>query len=65
MAPEQQPRELRIPLPGGGDIYVSGRWPVSQARWDFFLGVLEAMKPGLVSDDDPALALPVPEREQQ
>lgn len=55
--------DLRVPLPGGGDIFVSGQFPVTQSDWDFFLTVLDAMKPGLVAAA-PALALPVPEGEQ-
>lgn len=51
MTTDPEVRTLRIPLPGAGDIEVRGAFPVTQARWDFFLSVLGAMRPGLVSDD--------------
>jgi hypothetical protein len=62
---EREVRELRIPLPGGEDIQVTGRFPVTQANWAFFLSVLEAMRPGLVSDDLPNFMVPGPEGEQR
>ena len=38
-----------IPLPGGRHLLIEGDFPVSEAEWDQFIAVLDAMKPGLVS----------------
>jgi hypothetical protein len=38
-----------IPLPGGRHLLIEGDFPVSEAEWDQFVAVLDAMKPGLVS----------------
>jgi hypothetical protein len=38
-----------IPLPGGRHLLIEGDFPVSEAQWDQFIAVLDAMKPGLVS----------------
>jgi len=45
---------LTIPVPviGGSPITVEGIFPVTEAAWEQFLAVLNAMKPGLVRSED-------------
>jgi hypothetical protein len=44
------PHPIVVPLQGGGQVALVCRWPVTQAQWEHFMAVLEAMKPGLVKD---------------
>lgn len=48
---------LSIPVPviGGKPVTIEGQFPITEAAWDQFLAVLQAMKPGLVSRDDDEL----------
>jgi hypothetical protein len=41
---------LAVPIIGGAAVTVEGQFPISEAAWSQFLAVLNAMKPGLVSD---------------
>lgn len=43
---------IPIPLLGGASVTVSGSFPISESAWQQLMHVLEAMKPGLVIDDD-------------
>jgi hypothetical protein len=53
--PPVQPKAgiVTIPvlLPGSDPVVVSGRFPISEAAWEQFRAVLDAMKPGLVSNE--------------
>ena len=42
---------LTIPVPviGGAPVPIEGEFPISEAAWSQFMAVLNAMKPGLVS----------------
>lgn len=42
-----------IPLPGRAPVIVEGEFPVTEQQWAQFMAVLNAMKPGLVSEDQP------------
>lgn len=33
-------------------VVITGRWPLSNTQWEYLMGVLTAMKPGLVRDPD-------------
>lgn len=37
-----------IPLPSGGMVALEGPFPIPEPDWDYLLGVLEAMRPGLL-----------------
>lgn len=38
-----------IPIPGGREITIEGPFPLTVTEWAYFMAVLEAMEPGLVS----------------
>jgi hypothetical protein len=41
----------QIPLPDSqADIHVEGPFPLSETDWDYFMALLEAMKPGLTEN---------------
>ena len=43
-----------VPLPGGERILtVSAPFPLTEHEWEHFLDVLNAMKPGLVKEENP------------
>lgn len=58
---------IPVPLLGAEPVYVTGNFPLSEANWEQFVRVLEAMKPGLVMPSAgaernlPPTASPVPE----
>lgn len=45
---------IPIPLVGQGPVYLSGAFPISGPNWDHMIRVLEAMRPGLVTLEQPA-----------
>jgi hypothetical protein len=45
-----------IPLVGGKQVILEGEFPLSEAAWQGFLGVLQAFKPGLVEAEGAATA---------
>jgi hypothetical protein len=45
---------IPIPLVGEGPVYLSGAFPISGSNWDQMIRVLEAMRPGLVTPEQPA-----------
>jgi hypothetical protein len=52
-------KTLTIPVPviGGAPVLIEGEFPITEAAWNQFMAVLNAMKPGLVSQpvgDEPA-----------
>ena len=49
------PSTYRIPLPGGNDIVIEGDFPLTAEEWEFFVHILDVMKPGLIQ---PAPAAP-------
>ena len=53
-APLNGTRNIPVPIMGGSFISVEGQFPVSGASWAQFMAVLEAMKPGLVTEDEEA-----------
>jgi len=58
-----EPGTLAIPIPviGGSPILIEGEFPVTEAAWDQFLAVLQAMKPGLVQQPESAAVWDVDE----
>jgi hypothetical protein len=46
-------RFFAIPLPGGRQVAIEGDFPLTEAEWDLFAGVLAAMKPGLIQEPAP------------
>lgn len=45
-------QQVRLPLPGGGEVAIDGPFPVTEAQWAFVMTVLGAMKPGLVTPEE-------------
>lgn len=43
-------RTIPIPLPGGGAVTLSGPFPIEDRHWEYVMAVLDAMKPGLVTE---------------
>lgn len=41
---------INIPLPNGEFVVVEGKLPLSEQEWEYFLAVLEVMKPGFTGD---------------
>ncbi|HTW20332.1 MAG TPA: hypothetical protein VME70_08990 [Mycobacteriales bacterium] len=39
---------IPVPIVGGAPVIVEGQFPITEAAWDQFIAVLNAMKPGLV-----------------
>ena len=46
---EQGVLSIPVPVIGGKPVTIEGQFPISEAAWDQFLAVLQAMKPGLVA----------------
>lgn len=44
---------IPVPIVGGKPVTVEGEFPISEAAWEQFIAVLNAMKPGLVRDPEP------------
>lgn len=44
---------IPVPIMGGAAVTVEGQFPITEAAWTQFMGVLQAMKPGLVADEEP------------
>jgi hypothetical protein len=40
---------IPVPIAGGPPVMIEGEFPITEASWDQFMAVLNAMKPGLVS----------------
>lgn len=45
---------IPIPLVGQEPVFLSGAFPISGSNWDQMIRVLEAMRPGLVTPEQPA-----------
>lgn len=46
-------RTIPVPVVGGSPVTVAGQFPFTEAAWTQFMAVLQAMKPGLVTDEEP------------
>ena len=47
------PSRIPIRLPGGDWIFVEAHFPLTEADWEYFMGILQAQKTGLVEDGEP------------
>jgi hypothetical protein len=48
-----QQRSVQLPVPGTSWVTVQGDFPLTEEAWSSMMGLLNAMKPGLVALEDP------------
>ena len=56
-----QTQTIAVPMIGSPPVMIEGQFPLTEAAWDYFMTVLNAMKQGLVADGDDEAADPLAE----